>query len=71
MTMKDVAAQASVHLSVEQMTQFDSLTKDFADIVSDPVYYRLTTLLALTRQTRCDHDQCWSQSQDRCINTSC
>ena len=52
MTMRDVASQSSVQLSREQLAEFDSLIKDFVDIVADPVYYRLTTMLALTRTPR-------------------
>jgi len=49
MTMKDVAGQSSVQLSRDQVAEFDGLIRDFVDIVADPVYYKLTTLLALTR----------------------
>ena len=49
MTMKDVAAQYSVILTNEQTNEFNTLIKDFVDIANDPVYYRLTTLIALTR----------------------
>ena len=47
--MKDVAAQYSVILTNEQTNEFNNLIKDFVDIANDPVYYRLTTLIALTR----------------------
>ena len=49
--MRDVAQQRSVNLTQEQMVQFESLCRDFADVVSDPIYYKLMTLIALTKPT--------------------
>ena len=49
--MKDVALQRSVNLSQEQTVQFETLCRDFEDIVSDPIYYKLMTLIALTKST--------------------
>ena len=47
--MKDVASQYSVILTNEQTSEFNNLIKDFVDIANDPVYYRLATLIALTK----------------------
>ena len=50
--MKDVAAQSSVALSSSQTLEFENLIKEFVDLVADPFYYRLMTLMALTRSTQ-------------------
>jgi len=52
MTMKDVSAQASVPLSAAQTCEFETLIQEFVDLVADPFYYRLMTLMALTRATQ-------------------
>jgi hypothetical protein len=49
MTMKHVASQRSVTLSQEQTLQFERLVKEFFDVVSDPIYYKLLTLMTLVK----------------------
>ena len=54
MTMRHVASQRSVSLSQEQTLQFDRLVKEFFDVVSDPIYYKLLTLMTLVKPVNSD-----------------